>query len=123
VLANGWTIDKDFGHLAHGYVVTSHAAQGKNVQRVFVGQSSQSFPASSREQFYVSASRGEEQVIVYTDDKQALLEAVSQSDERLSATDLVNGDRRGRTITPARTYEIAQDKKREQERDGVGYDR
>jgi conjugative relaxase-like TrwC/TraI family protein len=122
VLANGWTIDKDFGHLAHGYVVTSHAAQGKSVQRVFVGQSSQSFPASSREQFYVSASRGEEQVIVYTDDKKALLEAVSQSDERLSATDLVNGDRRGRTITPARNYPT-QDKKREQERDGAGYDR
>jgi conjugative relaxase-like TrwC/TraI family protein len=123
VLANGWTIDHDFGHLAHGYVVTSHAAQGKTVQRVFVGQSSQSFPASSREQFYVSASRGEEQVIVYTDDKKALLEAVSQSDERLSATELVNGDRRSRTITPARDNPRTHDKKREHERDGVGYDR
>ncbi len=31
VLANGWTIDQSFGHLAYGYVVTSHASQGKTV--------------------------------------------------------------------------------------------
>ena len=96
VLQNGWTIDKDYGHLDHGYVVTSHASQSKTVDRVFVGQSSQSFPASSREQFYVSASRGRYQVTVYTDDKDALLEAINQSDERLSATELVNGQLRFR---------------------------
>ncbi|MBE7506224.1 MAG: AAA family ATPase [Planctomycetia bacterium] len=58
VLANGWTVAQDYGHLSHGYCITSHAAQGKTVDHVFIGQSSQSFPASSREQFYVSASRG-----------------------------------------------------------------
>ena len=88
VLQNGWTVSKDFGHLAHGYVVTSHASQGKTVDRVFVGQSSNSFPASSREQFYVSASRARESVTVYTDDRLALREAISHSDERLSAMDL-----------------------------------
>ena len=89
VLDNGWTVAKDSGHLTHGYVVTSHASQGRDVQRVFVGQSAQSFPASSREQFYVSVSRGTEKVTVYTDDKRDLLEAVKRSDERLSATELV----------------------------------
>ncbi len=91
VLTNGWTIGCDYGHLAHGYVVTSHASQGKTVDRVFIGQSSQSLPASSREQFYVSASRGREGVTVYTDDKAALLDAVNRSDERLSATEFVAG--------------------------------
>lgn len=89
-LANGWTIAPDFGHLTHGYVVTSHASQGKTVDRVLIGQSSNSFPASSREQFYVSASRGRERVTVYTDDKGALLEAVSRSDERLTATEFLS---------------------------------
>ncbi len=89
VLENNWTISKDFGHLAYGYVVTSHASQGKDVQRVFIGQSAESLPASSREQFYVSVSRGQQQAIVYTDDKEALLEAVRRSDERLSATEFV----------------------------------
>ena len=91
-LTNGWTVDRGYGHLAHGYVVTSHAAQGKTVDRVFIGQSSQSWPASSREQFYVSASRGRRQVTVYTDDKDALRDAIRRSDPRLAATELVADD-------------------------------
>lgn len=89
VLENGWTIAKDFGHLAHGYVVTSHASQSKTVDRVFIGQGFESIAASSREQFYVSASRGKERATIYTGNKQELLEAISQSDERLSAMELV----------------------------------
>ncbi len=49
ILDNGWAVSKDFGHLDYGYVVTSHVSQGKTVDCVFVGQSSLSFPASSRE--------------------------------------------------------------------------
>jgi conjugative relaxase-like TrwC/TraI family protein len=88
-LSNGWTIDKDFGHLTHGYVVTSHASQGKSVKHVIIAQSSASAPASSREQFYVSVSRGQEAVTVFTDDRDALLEAVCKGDERLTATEFV----------------------------------
>ncbi len=91
VLNNGWTVSRDYGHLNYGLVVTSHASQGKTVDRVFIGQSSQSFAASSREQFYVSASRGREQVVIFTDDKEDLLHAVERSDERLSGTELVGG--------------------------------
>jgi len=88
---NDWVISKEYGHLAHGYCVTSHASQGKTVDRVFIGQSSESFPASSREQFYVSVSRGREGVTIYTDDKEALLDAVSRSNDHVSATELVSG--------------------------------
>lgn len=95
VLSNGWTVSKDFGHFSYGYVVTSHASQGKTVDRVLIGQSSQSFPASSREQFYVSVSRGRQRATVYTDDKQALLEAVRHSDDRLTATEFLSGRERG----------------------------
>ncbi len=45
VLTNGWTVGKDFGHIAHGFCVTSHASQGATVDRVFIGQSAESFPA------------------------------------------------------------------------------
>ena len=57
VVDNGWVIGRDFGHIAYGYVVTSHAAQGKTVDKVLIGQSQQSLPASDRQQLYVS-SRG-----------------------------------------------------------------
>jgi conjugative relaxase-like TrwC/TraI family protein len=96
-LTNGWTIDKDFGHLAHGYAVTSQAAQGKTVDRVFVGISSMSFPAASREGFYVATSRAREMARIYTDDRISLLDAVSQTDDRLSATEFLSArDQRDR---------------------------
>ncbi len=108
VLANGWTVSKEYGHLAHGYVVTSHASQGKTVDRVLIGQSSDSLPASSREQFYVSVSRGREQATIYTDDKDALLEAVSRSDDRLTATEFVAGrELRERAATLQRLERLA----------------
>ena len=97
-LENGWTIDKDFGHIAYGYVTTSHASQGRTVKRVFIGQSADSFGASSREQFYVSASRAREQVTIYTDDKESLLSAVNRSDERLTATELTSARDHGEVV-------------------------
>lgn len=96
VLANGWKLAGDYGHLTHGYVATSHASQGRTVDRVLIAQSSESLPASSMEQFYVSASRGRESVAIYTEDKEALLDAVSQADDRMTATELVNGRGRSR---------------------------
>lgn len=88
-LANGWTVDRDFGHWAYGYATTSHASQGKTVDQVFVAQSSTSLPASSLEQFYVSCSRAKEKVVIYTDDKAALKAAIQESTQRLSATELL----------------------------------
>ena len=89
-LDNGWTLPKDYGHVAYGFVSTSHASQGKTVDRVFIGQSADSFGASSKEQFYVSVSRGREQALIFTDDKQDLFKAIDRSDERLSGTELVH---------------------------------
>ena len=59
-LTNSWIVAKDFGHLTHGYVNTSHASQGKTVDRVLIAMGSESLPAINAEQFYVSVSRGRE---------------------------------------------------------------
>lgn len=91
-LANGWTIAKDHGFIAPGYVVTSHAAQGKTFDKVIVVESSDSLAAASREQFYVSVSRGRHQAMIFTDDKQALRRAVTRSDPRLAATELMTAE-------------------------------
>ncbi|MEM7205337.1 MAG: relaxase, partial [Planctomycetota bacterium] len=88
-LTNGWTIARDFGHVAHGYVVTSHASQGKTVDTVLVAASTRSLRATSAEQAYVSASRGKKRAMIYTDDKQSLLDAVARSEDRTTATDLL----------------------------------
>ncbi|MBI1176385.1 relaxase domain-containing protein [bacterium] len=91
-LANGWVISKDYGNLTHGYCVTSYASQSKSVDCVFVAESSESFRAADRQQFYVSVSRFKEALTIYTDDKSELLEAVSKSSMRPSATDLLQAE-------------------------------
>lgn len=88
VLENGHTIPKNYGHLAHGYCTTSHASQGKTVDKVFVALGQESFAAASKEQFYVSVSRARESVTLYCENKRELLEAVSRSSVRISATEL-----------------------------------
>lgn len=84
----GAVIARDFGHLMHGLVSTSHASQGQTTDVVIIGQSSQSFAATSREQGYVSVSRARERCLVVTDDKQALLQALQRSERKLVASDV-----------------------------------
>jgi hypothetical protein len=110
-LANGWVIPKDYGNLTHGYCVTSYGAQSKGVDRVFVAESSESFRAADRQQFYVSASRFKEALTIYTDDRKQLMEAVSKSSERPSAMDLtqfriVRPMRETRKLRPSRLPQI-----------------
>jgi conjugative relaxase-like TrwC/TraI family protein len=88
-LTNGWIVGKDFGNLAHGYCQTSHVAQSKTVDRVFVAQSAASLGASSAEQFYVSVSRARDSVTVYTDDKARLAETIQSSGARVTAHELL----------------------------------
>ncbi|WP_242675508.1 MobF family relaxase [Niastella koreensis] len=85
-----YVLQDDFGHLAHAYCVTSHASQGKTVDEVFIAQPAATFLATDMKQFYVSVSRARDQVHIYTDDKEALLDHVSSSGDRQSATELVS---------------------------------
>lgn len=95
-LSNGATLPKEFGHFAHGYVSTSHGAQGKTADKVIISQSSHSLRAASMEQFYVSVSRGKEAVSIYTDNKAELAQAVSHSSARISASELLRGQEQQR---------------------------
>ena len=82
------------------------------------------FPASSREQFYVSVSRARKGVVVYTDDKEALREAVQQSEERVSATELLNDSiRRQAVMLREQQQEREAEKVQQQERERVAYAR
>lgn len=95
-LSNGKTLDTSFAHLKHGYVTTSHSSQGETVDRVIVSQSSASRGAASSEQFYVSCSRARDDIHVYTDSSESLLDQVLESCHRTSATELVEQELRDR---------------------------
>lgn len=87
---NELVIDKSYGNLTHGYYTTSPASQGKSVNRVIIMQSSMTGRAASKEQFYVSASRGKFAISIHTDDKEFLLDSVQRSSARMTATELAN---------------------------------
>jgi len=93
------TIDKDFGHLAHGYTVTSQKSQGKTVNKVIIMQGSVSGKASSMEQFYVSASRGKFSISVHTDDKDLLLHNIKRTSKRMTAMEVAGEKEKNNVLT------------------------
>ena len=52
-----YSLDRNYGHIAHAHVVTSYFSQGKTVDEVFIAQPAATFPATDAKQFYVSVSR------------------------------------------------------------------
>jgi len=88
VLSSGMVVDRSYGHLDLGYVITSHASQGKDRQVAIAAMGSQSLPAINAKQFYVTVSRGSEDVAIYVDDKARIRRAIERSGEQLSATEL-----------------------------------
>ncbi len=96
IVDHGWVIDRDFGHLTHGYVVTSHASQGVTVDKVFIGMASESFPATYQRTAYVAVTRGKEQAQIFTDDKEELLKAISRPDDPVSAIEIADGEKKPR---------------------------
>jgi conjugative relaxase-like TrwC/TraI family protein len=98
-----YKLPADYSHLNHAYCVTSHASQGKTVSTVLIAQPAATFPASDAKQFYVSVSRGRDAIRIYTDDKEALLNHVTQDGNRLSAMELM---KKKRTCQVAADYFI-----------------
>jgi len=88
-LNNDWVVKKDFGHMAHGYCVTSDSSQGRGVKHVIIAQSAESSAASSIQQFYTSVTRGKSKVTIITDSKKRLLKSVMKDASRVSATEAV----------------------------------
>jgi hypothetical protein len=58
---------------------------------VLVAEGAESFRAANLEQFYVSCTRGREDVRIYTDDKDGLRERIVHSGQRGSAMELLAG--------------------------------
>jgi len=88
-LTNGWRIRAGYGHLDHGYVVTSDASQGRTVDQVILVQSEASRGAASEQQFYVSATRGRRGITVITSDLEELMKGVVRDTSRTTATEFL----------------------------------
>ncbi len=92
ILTNGKVVDRNYGHFDHGYVVTSHASQGKDRQLAIAAMGATSLPAINAKQFYVTVSRGSEDVAIYVDDKAKVRRNIEKSGHQMSATELVGSN-------------------------------
>jgi len=117
VLENGLRLDRKFQHLDYGYAVTSHAAQGRTVDRVLLAQSAVlSYGASDARQFLVSISRGRKGMAFYPDDIEVLKEIVSTEHERPMATEIFQQEKSSVSlgsqtlVEPEAAQEAVQDK-------------
>lgn len=88
-LASGLVISKDYGHIDHGFVVTSHASQGQTRDVAIAAMGSESLPAVNARQAYVTISRGRQEAILFVDDKEAVRRAIQSAGKQLSATELM----------------------------------
>lgn len=88
-LKSGFVIDQSYGHLDLGYVITSHASQGKDRDIAIGAMGSDSLAAINYRQFYVTASRGSKDVRLFVDNKAKVRRAIARSGEQMSATELL----------------------------------
>jgi ATP-dependent exoDNAse (exonuclease V) alpha subunit len=86
-LTDGRVLGASFRQFIRGFAVTSYGAQGKTVDQVIFSDSSVQ-AATSREQWYVTISRGRKGVHIFTRDKTQLRESITRSSTRPLATEL-----------------------------------
>ena len=80
--------DRQLRHVDHAYAATAHAAQGSTCERVIAVLDADPAPLTNQLTFYVQISRAREEVRVFTDDREQLIETLeAQSGERMSAHD------------------------------------
>ncbi|GHC11919.1 hypothetical protein GCM10007047_31590 [Cerasicoccus arenae] len=89
ILDNGWAMPTDFGHISHGYCRTSQASQGQTRDGARAFMPSDTLCATNREAFYVTVSRGKEDVEIFTDNIEELRESILRSAARRESSEVV----------------------------------
>lgn len=65
-------------HIAHAYVATAFAAQGRTAERTFIHADSVATHLIDQKSFYVALSRARETTAVYTNDRAKLVAAIAE---------------------------------------------
>ena len=82
--------DPQLHHLDHAYSSTVHAAQGITCDNVIAVLDSDHGPLTDQATFYVELTRARDNVVLLTDDKEALVEALeTRTGEELSALEAI----------------------------------
>ena len=93
----GKEIPSTFRQFAHGYVVTSHKAQGRTARHVIVAAARVDSKAA-----YVGCSRGRESCDVFTPDKDRLFDGLAFDGNRRAALDVLKEQRHAARLSTSR---------------------
>jgi conjugative relaxase-like TrwC/TraI family protein len=88
-LRDGRILPTTYRQFVRGFAITSYASQGKTVDYVLFSDSTIK-PATNRQQWYVTISRGRRGIKIFTSDKTQLRENIVRSGDRALAMDLTN---------------------------------
>jgi ATP-dependent exoDNAse (exonuclease V), alpha subunit - helicase superfamily I member len=77
----------EYRHFDHGYVMTTHKAQGVTEDRVIINMDSAQRSNNSRNSYYVDISRARHTVSIYVDDQNKINRQISQFIEKISSRD------------------------------------
>jgi len=80
---------RDHAHLDHGYAVTSHSSQGQTAERVLIHVDADESELLVNNRFaYVSVSRAQHDVHIYTSDASKLSRSLSRESSQRTATEV-----------------------------------
>jgi ATP-dependent exoDNAse (exonuclease V) alpha subunit len=92
-LKDGRRVPAWFREFSHGYATTSHASQGKTVDRGILLMADEGIAAGNLKQAYVSNSRFRESQMIYTSDKEAARNAMTRPADRKLALEMTGLNR------------------------------
>ena len=97
----------EYACLDHGYVLTTHKAQGITEDRAFIHIDTNQKQLNSRNSFYVDISRARLKAFIYTNDKKKLRDGISEFQTKLSSRDFFfQGPPDRETATPAKPENV-----------------
>ena len=97
-LEMGVKLDSKFRHFLHGYATTSQGSQGKTKDHVIISADSAAAGALSKNQLYVSVSRGTRGVTLFTEDLKKFKQAVEKSSDRTLVTEIKSSQRQEKQL-------------------------
>jgi ATP-dependent exoDNAse (exonuclease V) alpha subunit len=89
ILKDGRSVPEWFREFSHGYAATSHASQGKTVDRGILLMADAGITGGNLKQAYVSNSRFRESQMIYTSDREAARDAMMRPADRKLALEMV----------------------------------
>lgn len=102
-LKDGRILPAWFREFTHGYATTSHASQGKTVDRGLLLMADAGIAAGNLKQAYVSNSRFRESQMIYTSDKDAACDAMMRPADRKLALEMI-GPEQSEHPSPRRSW-------------------